>query len=322
MRKRRLGVLGTLVYDEIHGRTPGTGTEHEWGGIAYALAGLDAALDDDWELVPLVKVGRDRAAEARRLLETVRHRAPSARFVECDAPTTEVLLHYTGGERRCGGRRGGTPAWQWAELGPMVADLDALYLNFSTGEELDRLTALQLRHAFAGPIYADLHSLVVADASHPLAPDQPSWFRCFDVVQVNEAEMARLSPDPLGLAARVLAEGAALLLVTVGERGAVFVAAPGFDGWPAGAPLHGRVTRAAAVGAALRTARVPAPTADVVDTTGCGDVFGATAWAELLGGAGVDAALHAANRQAARTAGFRGAEGLGVHLRGGLVLPA
>ena len=29
-------------------------------------------------------------------------------------------------------------------------------------------------------------------------PDAPSWFGCFDVVQVNEDEMRQLSPDPLG----------------------------------------------------------------------------------------------------------------------------
>jgi sugar/nucleoside kinase (ribokinase family) len=321
MRKRRLGVLGTLVHDEIHGRTPGVGVEREWGGIAYALAGLDAALADEWEIVPLAKVGRDRATDARRLLETVRHRAPRARFVECDAPTTQVVLHYEQGERRCGGRLGGTPAWTWAELGPMVADLDALYLNFSTGEELDHATALALRHAFPGPIYADLHALVIDDASRPLAPDAPSWFRCFDVVQVNEAEMMRLSPDPLSLAARVLAEGAALLLVTVGARGTVFVAEPGFDGWPAGSALTGRVSRTLRAGTPLRTARIASTEADVVDTTGCGDVFGATTCALLLAGASIEAAIGEGNRRAARSAAYRGADGLVRHLRGELVAP-
>ena len=319
MRKRRLGVLGTLVHDEIRGRTPGVSVEREWGGIAYALAGLDAALDDRWEIVPLVKVGRDRAAEARLLLESVRHRAPWSRFLECDAPTTQVVLHYALGERHCGGRSGGSPPWSWAELGPMVADLDALYLNFSVGNELDHATALALRHAFHGPIYADLHSLIVDDASHPMAPELPSWFRCFDVVQVNEAEMMRLSPDPLSLATRVLAEGAALLLVTLGERGAVFVAQPGFDGWPTAGALHGRRSRDAHAGAPLRTALIAAPESEAVDTTGCGDVFGATAWAALLSGAPVESAMESGNRMAARSAAYRGARGLVRHLRGELV---
>ena len=52
MKRRRLGVIGTLVWDTIYGRDPMSGPVEEWGGIAYSLAGLDAALPDDWEIVP------------------------------------------------------------------------------------------------------------------------------------------------------------------------------------------------------------------------------------------------------------------------------
>ena len=33
----KLGVLGSLVWDEIHGRDPAAAPVEEWGGIAYAL---------------------------------------------------------------------------------------------------------------------------------------------------------------------------------------------------------------------------------------------------------------------------------------------
>ena len=39
----KLGVLGSLVWDEIHGRDPAASPVEEWGGVAYALGGLDAA---------------------------------------------------------------------------------------------------------------------------------------------------------------------------------------------------------------------------------------------------------------------------------------
>ena len=55
----RVGIVGSLVWDVIHGRDPLIAAVEEWGGIAYALAGMDAALADDWEFVPLIKVGRD-----------------------------------------------------------------------------------------------------------------------------------------------------------------------------------------------------------------------------------------------------------------------
>lgn len=315
---KRLGVIGTLVWDEIHGRSAGAGVEHEWGGVAYALAGLDAALDDGWEIVPLIKVGRDRAADARPLLSGLTHRAPDARFVETDAATARVTLYYDRGDRRCGGREGGTAPWTWAELGPMVGDLDALHVNFTTGGELALETAFLLRAGFRGPIYADLHSLVVADAAAPRAPGTPNWFRCFDAVQVNEEEMLRMHPDPMAMAAHVMAGGASLLLVTVGARGAIYVAAPGFDGWQ-DAPASMLQERNPA--GAVRTALVPAPAADVADTTGCGDVFGAACMARLLAGAPLESAVREGNRLAARNAAYRGAADLARHLRGELVAP-
>ena len=56
----RVGVIGSLVWDEIHGRDPLAAPVEEWGGIAYALAGMDAALPPDWEIVPLIKAGDQR----------------------------------------------------------------------------------------------------------------------------------------------------------------------------------------------------------------------------------------------------------------------
>jgi hypothetical protein len=209
---------------------------------------------------------------------------------------------------------GGVPGWTWPELGPMVRDLDALYLNFISGFELCLGTAEALRRGFGGPIYADLHSLFLGmqhDGVRVLQPlpDAPSWFRCFDAVQVNEEEMAQLSPDPMGMAAAVLGAGARLLVVTLGARGAVYFTH---------APPE-RVFGPVAPGRPVRTALVPAPATDAVDPTGCGDVFGATCFARLLAGDPLEDALSAAGRAAARNATFRGATSLAAFLRGALV---
>ena len=58
----KIGIIGSLVWDLIYGRDPLAPPVEEWGGIAYALAGLDASLPPDWEIVPLIKVGRDLSA--------------------------------------------------------------------------------------------------------------------------------------------------------------------------------------------------------------------------------------------------------------------
>ena len=57
----KVGILGSLVWDQIYGRDPLAEPVEEWGGIAYALASLDASVAPGWEIVPLIKVGQDLA---------------------------------------------------------------------------------------------------------------------------------------------------------------------------------------------------------------------------------------------------------------------
>jgi hypothetical protein len=328
----RIGILGSLVWDLIYGRDPLAPPGEEGGGIAYALAGLDASLTPDWEIVPLIKVGRDLSAEAQDLLRGLSRLAPGARCAEVTAPNNRVVLHYQSTERRCERMAGGVPGWTWPELGPMVRDLDAIYLNFISGFELCLGTAQALRQGFAGPIYADLHSLFLGmqqDGMRVLQPlpNAPAWFGCFDMVQLNEDEMQQLTPDPLTLAADALGAGVSLLTVTLGPKGVAYVAAPGFDGL-ADRRTGGRADRnlgkpsaSPAVHPTVRTALISAPPIETLDPTGCGDVFGAAAFARLLAGDSIEAALRHATALAARNARFRGASGLARHLRGELLTP-
>jgi hypothetical protein len=303
---KRLGVIGSMVWDTIYGRDPAPPAQRpieEWGGIAYALAALDATLGEDWVIVPLIKVGRDLARPANAFLRTLQHLTPGTRFIEVPDSNNRVLLRYLDAGRRSEQMRGGVPPWTWPELGPMVPDLDALYVNFISGFELSLETAQLLRRGFSRFIYADLHSLLLGkepDGTRvPQAlPDAPAWFGCFDVVQLNDEEMAQVGPDPLAIAAGALAQGCTALVVTEGERGAVY-----FAGRPA------------------RTARLPAwpvlPGA-TTDPTGCGDVFGGAAAAGLLQGLPLEEAFRQANRLAARNLTMRGATGLRDHLLGRL----
>jgi hypothetical protein len=327
----RVGIVGSLVWDQIYGRDPLAPPVEEWGGIAYALAGLDASLSPDWEIVPLIKVGRDLSGRAQDLMRTLARLAPGGRCVEVTAPNNRVVLHYQSTERRCERMAGGVPGWTWEELGPMVRDLDAVYLNFISGFELCLGTAQALRQGFRGPIYADLHSLFLGmqqDGIRVLRPlpDAPSWFGCFDFVQLNEDEMQQLTPDPLVLAAQALGVGVSLLTVTLGPRGAAYVAAPGFERLAdrrAGGPMEAGVLNSVRPPdrPTVRSALIKAPAIETLDPTGCGDVFGAAAFARLLVGDPVETALRHATALAARNAGFRGATGLARHFRGELVTP-
>lgn len=321
-RRRRVGVVGTMVWDIIHGRDPRDVPVEEWGGIAYALAAFDAALPEDWELVPLVKVGEDLAPHARRWMATLRRLAPDASPIVVPFPNNRVELHYTDEERRSEVLHGGVPGWQWAGLAPLVQNLDALYVNFISGFEMDLPTAQLLRQHFCGPIYADFHSLLLGIAPSGLRIPQPmlnveAWCRCFDLVQVNEDELALMAPDGMALAATALGAGVRCLVVTRGKRGLVYFAAPGFERLEPRTRGTGATLRTGAV----RTAAVFPGPGDVVtggDPTGCGDVFGATYFTRLVSGDTFDAALRTAMHAAARNAALKGATALAPFLRGEL----
>jgi pfkB family carbohydrate kinase len=325
-RRRRVGVLGTFVWDIIYGRDPRAGPVEEWGGITYALSAFDAALGDGWDIVPLMKVGTDLAPQARDYLRTLRRMAPDAALVEVPYPNNRVELRYHSAERRTEVLTGGLPAWTWVGLTPLLRDLDAVYVNFIVGTELDLATMQLLRQHYHGPIYCDLHSLLLAIQPGGLRTPRPlaqvaEWCRCADFIQVNEDEMALMASDAMALAATALATGVRCLSVTLGSRGVVYFAPPGFDS--IGDVRRGRGATLDTGTGPVRTALVPAVPAmsgsgESGDPTGCGDVWGATYFSRLLAGDKLADAMRVAVSAAARNVGHRGATGLAHHLRGEL----
>ncbi len=335
----RVGVIGSFVWDVIHGRDPHRRTVEEWGGITYALGAFDAALPNDWQIVPLVKIGTDVLSRAYDFLGSLRRLAPDAAPIEVPYPNNRVELRYQDDELRSEVLRGGVPPWTWLGLKPLLRDLDALYINLISGFELDLETAQLIRQHLRVPIYCDLHSLLLAIQPGGLRTPEPlsnaaAWCACFDLLQVNEVEMSMMAPDPMALAATAMSAGVRSLLVTLGRRGVVYFAAPGFerlaDVTPTGASRAPQRDDDHAGGAAIgrrdagrhgvsavRTALVPAERADATpgDPTGCGDVFGATYFSRLLAGDKFADALQAAVRVAARNVEHHGATGLAPFLR-------
>ncbi len=327
---KRLGVVGTLVWDRIHARDARATPVEEWGGIAYALAAASAALPADWSVVPLVQVGRDMGERAHEFLRAQPGLVIGRGVRVVDEPNNRVELRYQDRERRCERLSGGVPPWRWEDLAPLLEGLDALYVNFISGFEMELETAIRLRLGFRGPIYADIHSLLLGVGGDGTRVPRPlerwrEWLRCFDIVQMNEDELALLAGawggDPWRFAAEVVGSEPRALLVTLSERGSAYVASSAFrpdplawhPGGLAAAPL-------AAAAGPVRSERVPVPVAllDVADPdpTGCGDVWGATCCLRLLAGDALEEAMLAANAAAARNVRHRGATGLDLHLRG------
>jgi sugar/nucleoside kinase (ribokinase family) len=300
----RLGVLGSMVWDRID--HPDGGPVERWGGIAYSLAAAAAALPPGWTVRPIVKVGLDLAAEARAFMESVPGLELPGGVRDTPEPNNRVHLRYRDRHHRDEHLSGGVPGWQWTELEPLLRGLDALYVNLISGFELDLECAARLRSSVPGPLYADLHSLLLGTGPGgrrvpvPLAR-RHDWLAAFDVVQVNETELALLAgpEEAWAVAARAVREGVSALLVTRGPAGAAALAA-GFGPRPW-----------EEAGTDVRRLDVPAGrVAAAGDPTGCGDVWGATCFLALVRGESLAEAVRAANDAAGRNAEFRGADGL------------
>ncbi len=322
MARRTLGVVGTMVWDRILDRDGRSEPVEEWGGIAYALSALRASLAAEWTILPILKVGRDLSEEAYRFLREIPGVDPSA-MVVVPEPNNRVELRYTSTERRTERLSGGVPPWTWPELAPVTDLCDALYVNFISGFEMELPAARALRAGYAGPTYADLHSLFLGVNPSGLRVPRAlqgwaDWLGCFDGVQMNEDEFAllgRATGDPWQLAAGSLGPELKLLAVTLGPRGAAYIAGTDFDPDPA----TWRSRPALQVAGSARSARVPMETVPLAgDPTGCGDVWGATFFARLLSGDDLEGAMGHANRLAARNVTHRGARGLFRHLAGRL----
>lgn len=323
---RVLGVVGTLVWDTIHRRSGSGVPVEEWGGIGYALESLSVSLPPGWTIRPILKVGRDVSESAFRFLREIPRVDPDAGVVVVPEANNRVEIVWLGdGDRRAERLTGGVPPWQWLELSPRVEGCDALYVNFISGFEMELETARALRTGFAGPIWADLHSLFLGigrqgDRIPRPLPNWAEWISSFDAVQMNDDEFAllgRVGGDPWALAAAATRRDVRLISVTMGERGAGYVTGADFEPDPFGWPQFRH--RMGGAGPSM-SGRVEAPERiEGGDPTGCGDVWGSTTFARLLAGDELEAAFREGTRLATRNATHHGARGLRHHLQFGVV---
>lgn len=310
------------MWDSILDRDVRTEPVEEWGGIAYALQALSAALPEGWVVCPIMKVGEDMAEEAFHFLRGIPRLDIGHSVQVVSLPNPRVELRYQDSVRQAERITGGMASWSWEELEGTLGEIDALYVNFITGFEMDLDTARLLPEAFPGPLYADLHSLFLSRGldgrrTPRELPGWGTWLRSFDVVQMNEQEfdlLGRSWGDPWRLAADAVGPELKLIAVTLGERGSAYVAGPDFEPDP---QRWAACRKGLGVGGASRSGWVSAQDAPSGgDPTGCGDVWGATFFGRLLAGDSLEAAMGAANQMAARNVRHRGTRDLHLYLRG------
>ncbi|MEX0912652.1 MAG: carbohydrate kinase family protein, partial [Gemmatimonadota bacterium] len=249
-------------------------------------------------VVPIARLGADLADSALRFVGSLPNVAALDGLEIRPEPNNRVELRYHDGSERTERLSGGVAPWTPDALLPQIDGLDALYINFITGYEFELAGAMALRAASPLPIYADLHSLFLgAPGEGPRPPRRlprwDDWARCFDLVQLNEAEAGLLGlprSEPAAILNALPGPRPSVALVTRGGRGASYAQrrdhAPG-DRYPAspegerGEPLAGEM--------ALEGGRLGG------DPTGCGDVWGSVLFAGLLEGRALEDAVRRAH---------------------------
>lgn len=295
-----VAVVGTFNVDLLLQTSPlGVPVEREEaGGLAYSVKAL-GALRPSWTPKPVAYLGEDHASLFLPVLEACGARRDA--LFPWKGPGNAVCLDCRVAEKpelamlRC-------PPLDVVQL-EAVLDCPRVLLNCTSGQDVEAEAWAATRKEWRrrhprGWLQMDWHSLSLDwEPGRPRrlrrVPDAFHWLRDLDLVQLTLQECGSLVgrpprrlEDAADLAMRLRGAGCRRVVVSDGARGFLFVDAMG-------------PRRQAAW-----------PMDQVEDTTGCGDVLGASLLATLGAGWPVDKALPLAARHAARVCAGTGLSSL------------
>ncbi|MDP6124437.1 MAG: PfkB family carbohydrate kinase [Candidatus Latescibacteria bacterium] len=258
-----IAILGTVVYDEIFTYR---GVRNEsYGGITYNVAALSSLVDESAMICPVANIGEDRANEICSVLGGYKQ-TDCGHLAVIDQPNTNVKLVYSSISERSEAIWHIPPALTKKTLTDAVG-VDAILINFITGQELTLDALVELRSSTSALIHMDVHNRISSwgdDGGRTITGfgGWEEWLAHVDTVQMNEMESEVLLKEEiteidgfLDAAKRFVEAGLKAAMVTLGPLGSV-VAYRADDG------VYGCHCPAAVLG-------------DVIDTTGCGDSFSA-----------------------------------------------
>ena len=221
-----IAVAGHLVYDEIV--FPSGKSEVSLGGISYNIAALCAMMRKG-RLYCVCRIGSDRKAEFDRIFEHCPVLDNSLIKTADKLNVVNRLVYSTNGSREEWNSRIPEPI----SLQAIPAEIDALLMNFISGDDVLTDDLDMFRRRFDGVIYLDYHSLALGHN-----PDGSRFYRynkkwmeyvsAADILQLNAAELFSIVgqsesvPEAIAVQCRMLHEqGPGAIIVTMGNRGAV-----------------------------------------------------------------------------------------------------
>ena len=301
--KFKVAVIGTINKDSII--FPSGKRTESFGGILYNLSAL-SGLGEKWvEIYPVCNLGYDVYDQ---VIETLKYhdniKLPGINKVRRKNNHAHLLIDKENQRQEI--LRNRVPVLSFGQIKPFL-DSDAILVNFISGFDIGLNTLKRIRTNSDALIFMDIHSLTLGihkDGKRFFKTPR-SWreyLKQADLVQANLTELSMLSDKKLksskeiqGFGNHVLSLGPKVLLVTMGEEGALMIY------------KEGRTCKLKKC-AGIKVQKYK-------DATGCGDVFSAGFLTNYLHTRNLNQSLVFANRVAAEKCKISGVEGVAKLLK-------
>ena len=291
-------VIGEPCVDLIH-KDNGS-IEHSYGGVLYSIISLAVLSSAGDTIRPLMNLGEDEYDNITTILKNY-PKIQLDGINKVTHPTKKVHLfvsNYGSGKKAKIEHSGAdTYTLSYESIRPFLDKADALLINMVSGVDISLETLKKIRSDFIGFIHIDIHNLVMRTNAegfreHTNLPDWREWCTNSDTVQMNEFEVSVMSREK-----RNDYEIAEEILINLNKEMKGIVVTRGKLG------VSGFTKKEKTYGSEkffdLDKIDVPAvENPKFVDTTGCGDVFGASFTADFSRTKDFKKALHYATRTA------------------------
>ncbi len=284
----KITVIGTINKDLImpFGEAP----IESFGGIFYDIAIL-ARICPDVEIIPVSYVGEDVFATVNVILDKMPNVSKRG-LIPSPEKNHKVILEYQSPTRREEKSLFHFPALTWEQISPF-SDSDMIIVNMITGWDVEHAAYLQLSKIAKDRMFLDVHYLTMASDEFgqrlPRIPENlRAWLSGSKFVQMNEDEFMLLAQDYRNEVDffQNYFDDTQKLFITKGAKGALLL-----------------YQRNGLVGKREYTGyKIPR----LVDTTGCGDAFGAAFVGHYLQFGDIFAAVEHANLVAGANAMLKG----------------
>ncbi len=296
MRKFKITVIGTINKDSLVFHD-GKKTE-SLGGIFYNLSALSGLGGKRMEISPVCNLGYDVYDKVTSTLKGFGNVNLSGIY-KVRRKNNHALLRIDKNYQREEILKNKVPVLRFGQVKPFL-DSDAILVNFISGFDIRLMDLKRIRKNTKALIYLDVHSLTLGvDRTGRrylrIPRNWREYLKAADIVQTNLPELNVLSEgevkslkDIRGFGNYILSLGPQILLITLGEKGAVIL-------YKEGEKVRFEQCR----GIKVRAFK---------DATGCGDVFSAGFLAGYLKTKNLIKSFDFANRMAAENCKISGTE--------------